>query len=524
MKVLVADSMAKEGLEILQKVAQVDVKTGLSEEELLAIIGEYDAIIVRSQTQVTGAIINAGTRLQVIGRVGAGVDNIKLTEATAHGVVVVNAPDGNTISAAEHAVALMLALSRHIPQANASLKSGKWKRNEFMGTEARGKTLGVIGLGRIGTEVARRAQGLQMKIIGYDPFISEDHARNIQVDLVPLAELFRESDYITLHVPRMEAGKHLIGTRELAKMKPSVRIINCARGGLIDEVALVKAVREKRVAGAAIDVYEQEPCTDSPLFGVDQIIVTPHLGASTTEAQVSSAVSVAGQIKDIFDGLPAAAAVNAPLIPVETLSVVAPFLPLGTALGRLVSQLSDGQLNSIRITYEGEISTHDTNALKAAVLGGLLEGVIEERVNLVNANLIAGQRGLDVAEQKDVSSRNYASLVTVAATTSKGVTSVSGTVLNDEPQVVRIDDYWLGLVSTGGHFLFSEHRDRPGMIGAVGSITGRNDVNVSYMYLGRLKARGDAIMVLALDKILSEATLDEIRALDGVYWARTVKL
>jgi len=525
MKVLVADSIAKEGIEMLAQVAEVDVKTGLSEEQLLEIIADYDAMIVRSQTQVTEAVIAAAGNLQVIGRAGAGVDNIKLPAATARGIIVVNAPGGNTISAAEHSVAMMLALSRHIPQANASLKSGKWKRNEFMGTEVRDKTLGVIGLGRIGTEVAKRAQGLQMRVIGYDPFISEDYARNIQVELVSLPELFRLSDYITLHIPRTEGGKYVIGKAEIAKMKSSVRIINCARGGLIDEAALVKAIQEKRVAGAAIDVYVKEPCTESVLFGLDQIIVTPHLGASTTEAQTSSAVSVARQIMDIFSGLPAAYAVNAPLIPPETISLMTPFLPLGTAVGRLVSQISDGQLNSIKITYEGEISEQDPSAIKAAILGGLLEHVSEERVNLVNANLIAAQRGLEVVEQKDTLCKNYASLVTVEVKTSKGVTTVAGTVLHDdEPHIVRINDYWLSLVPTPGHFLLSEHVDRPGLIGAVGTITGQNDVNVSYMHLGRLKARGEAIMVLALDEALSEKTLEEIRALDGVHWARMVKL
>jgi len=524
MKVLIGDPVSEKGIEILRQHAEVDVKTGLKEDELVAAIGDYDAIVVRSQTRVTDKVIQAGKKLQVIARAGAGVDTIDVDEATRHGIMVVNAPTGNTISAAEHTIALMLALSRHIPQANAKLKSGVWQRTEFMGTEVRDKTLGIIGLGNIGSEVAKRAHGLEMKLIGYDPFISVDHAKKLQVKLVPLEELLRESDYITLHVPSTTQTKGLIGKKELAMVKPTVRIINCARGGLIDEEALARAVKEKRVAGAAVDVFSSEPATESALFEYDNIIVTPHLGASTTEAQIVAARIVSEQIIDIFNGQPARYAVNAPFIPVETLAVLAPFVKVAYLLGKLVSQLAEGQTNAIQIKYEGDISNYDTNALKAAALGGLLESISEERVNLVNANLLAAQHGLAVIEQKEATCENYASLITAEVTTSTGVTTVAGTVMHREPHIVRISDYWLDIQPTGAYFLLSDHRDRPGLIGAVGKITGDADINISSMHLGRLKVRGEALMVLALDEPLPEEQRQKILSLPDVYTAKLVKL
>jgi len=524
MKVLIADQISNEGITILRRVAKVEEKLGISPEELITIIGDYEALVVRSQTQVTAEVIAAGDKLQVIGRAGAGVDNIDINEATRRGILVVNAPAGNTISAAEHAIALMLALARHIPQANAVLKTGKWRRSDFMGTEVKDKTLGIIGLGRIGTEVAKRAQGLQMKIIGHDPFISVDHAKNLQVGLVSLEQLLKKSDFITLHVPMTAQTRQIIGEKELEMVKPTARIINCARGGLINDEALARAIREKRLAGTAIDVFVSEPVTESIFFDIDNAIVTPHLGASTTEAQATSATDMAIQMVDILQGLPATYAVNAPLIPAETRSLLTPFISLGTTVGRLVSQLSEGQMNSIKIQYEGEISEHDTNALKAAVLGGLLEGISEERVNLVNANLIASQRGLSVVEQKEVACANYANLITVEVTTSTGQTTAAGTVLRNEAHIVRISDYWLDIVPTGSYFLFAEHLDRPGLIGAVGKITGDADINISSMNTGRLKPRGQAMMILALDEPLSEESLKKIMSLPDVYSAKLAKL
>jgi D-3-phosphoglycerate dehydrogenase len=524
MKVLVADPISKEGIELLRRHAKVDVKTELPPKELASIIGGYEALVVRSQTKVTAEVIKAGKKLQVIGRAGVGVDNINVEEATKRGIIVVNAPTGNTISAAEHTIALMLALARHIPQANAVLKSGVWRRGDFMGTEIRNKTLGLVGLGKVGAEVARRALGLEMKLVAYDPFISADHARNLQVELVPLKKLLKEADFITLHTPLTPQTKGLIGAKELILVKPTVRIINCARGGIIDEAALAKAVKEKKVAGAAIDVFATEPATKSVLFDSDNIIVTPHLGASTAEAQVMAARDVAEQVIDVLSGHPAKYSVNAPLIPAEMLTVLAPFMEVATTVGRLLGQIVEGQVSAVKIKYEGEISNYDTNALKAAVLGGLLEQVSEEKVNLVNANIIAARRGLSVAEQKEPTCENYASLITVEAAINTGATTVAGTVMRKEVHIVRVNKYWFDIVPTGGYFLFCDHLDRPGLIGTVGKITGDADIDISAMHVSRLKPRGQALMILAVDEPLSEEQCQQIISIPDVYTAKVVKL
>lgn len=524
MKVLIADPISNEGIDILRSYAEVDIKLGLKPEEIISTIGDYEALVVRSQTQVSAKVIQAGKKLRVIARAGVGVDNIDVDEATRHGILVVNVPTANTISAAEHTIALMLALARNIPQANAVLKSGVWRRADFIGTELRDKTLGIIGLGKVGSEVARRARGLEMKVIANDPYISVDYARNRQVELVSLKQLLKEADFITLHVPLTASTKGLIRAKELALVKPTVRIINTARGGVIDEEALAKAVKEKRVAGAAIDVFSTEPATKSTLFEEANIIVTPHLGASTTEAQAVAATDVARQVIEVFKGQPAKYAVNAPFIPALTLSLLAPFMKAASIVGKLVSQLAEGQMNTIQIKYDGEISNYDTNALKAAVLGGLLEEISEERVSLVNANIVAARRGLTIVEQKEATCENYASLITVAVTTSTGATTVAGTVMRGESHIVRVNNYWIDIVPTGGYFLFSDHRDRPGLIGAVGKITGDADINISSMHLGRLKPRGQALMILALDEPLPEEQRQQILSIPDIYSAKLVRL
>jgi len=524
MKVLVADLISNEGIDILRSYAQVDIKPGLKPEELISIIGDYEALIVRSQTKVSAKVIEAGQKLQVIARAGVGVDNIDVEEATQHGIMVVNAPTANTVSAAEHTIALILASARNIPQANAVLKSGVWRRSDFLGTEVRDKTLGIIGLGKVGSEVARRARGLEMKLIAHDPFISVEYANNLQVKLVPLEQLLKESDFITLHLPLTASTKRLLKAKELALVKPTARIINCSRGGLIDEEALAKAVREKRVAGAAIDVFPTEPTTKSVLFEEDNIIVTPHLGASTTEAQATAAKDVANQIIDVFKGQPPRYSVNAPFIPAETLSVLAPFIKAASITGKLVSQLAEGQMNTILIKYNGEISNYDTNALKATVLGGLLEEISEERVNLVNANLVAAQRGLTVVEQKEATCENYTSLITVEATTNIGVTMVSTTVMRREPHIIQVNNYWLDIVPSGAYFLFIGHRDCPGLMGTIGKITGDAEINISAMYVSRLKPKGQALAVLTLDEPLPEEQQQQILSIPDVYSAKLVKL
>jgi len=525
MKVLVTDSISEEGIAVLRDCARVDVKNKLTSEELKAIIGDYDALMVRSQTKVTADIIEAGRKLQVIARAGVGIDNVDVEAATQHGILVVNAPTGNTVSAAEHAVALMLALARNIPQANAALKACVWKRNEFMGTELRGKTLGIIGLGNVGSEVAKRAQAFEMKLLGIDPLVSVEYAKKLQVEIVDIPRLLEESDFITLHLPLTPQTRNIIGAQELALCKPSARIINCARGGLIDEEALVKAIKGKRLAGAAIDVFEKEPCTQSILFGVDSIIVTPHLGASTTEAQVLAARDVAEQIIAVFRGQPARSAINVPYIPAETLAALAPYLKLANILCKIVYRLGEGQARTIRIKYEGEIASYDTDPLKAAVVGGLLEGISEEKVNIVNVNLIAARRGLSVIEEKEATCTNYTSLLGVSITTTTGTWTVAGTIMNNESHVVRVNDFWLDIVPTpGSYFLFADHKDRPGLIGAVGKITGDADINISFMHLGRLKPRGQALLVLILDEPLPDKQQKQILAIPDVYSVKLVGL
>ncbi len=524
MRVLITESISDEGVDILRSYAQVDIKLGLKPEEIISVIGDYEALVVRSQTQVTVKVIQAGEKLQVIARAGVGVDNIDVDEATRRGIVVVNAPTGNTVSAAEHTIALMLSLARYIPQASAVLKSGEWRREDFIGTEVRGKTLGIIGLGNVGSEVARRARGLEMTLIAHDPFISVDYACNLQVELVPLKQLLKEADFITLHLPLTASTKGFIGAKELASVKPTVRIINTARGGLIDEEILAKAVKEGRVAGAAVDVFSTEPLAKSALFEDDNIIVTPHLGASTTEAQAMAARDIAEQIIDVFKEQPVRYSVNAPFISAETLSVLAPFIQVASTVGKLVSQLAEGQMSAIQIKYDGDISNYDTNVLKVAILGGLLEGISEERVNLVNANIVAARRGLTMIEQKEAICKNYASLITAEVTTSGGVTAVAGTVMRGESHIVRVNNYWLDIMPTGGYFLFSDHRDRPGILGAVGKITGDADINISSMHVSRLKPRGQALMILVLDEPMPEEQQQQILSIPDIYSAKLVKL
>jgi D-3-phosphoglycerate dehydrogenase len=524
-KVLITDQISDLGIAVLKQEADVDSRPGLKQEEIVAAIGDYEALMVRSQTRVTEAIIAAGKKLQVIARAGVGIDNVDVEAATRFGVVVVNAPTGNTVSAAEHAIALLLASARNIPQANRSLKSGAWKRSSFIGTELRGKTLGIVGLGNVGSEVAKRAQSFEMKLIGIDPLVSAEYARKLQIELVEMKRLLKESDFITLHLPLTPQTRGMIGSRELALCKPTARIVNCARGGLIDEEALVKAIHEKKLAGAAIDVFEKEPCTESILFGEDNIIVTPHLGASTAEAQVFAARDVAEQIVDVFHGLPARSAINVPYIPSETMAALAPYMRLAKSLCKLVYRLAEGQAKTIRIKYEGDIATFDTSAIKATVVGGLLEDISEERVNIVNCNVIAAKRGLTVIEEKEASCANYASLLTVELTTTSGTRVVAGTVRQNELHIVRVDDYWLDLIPTpGAFFLFADHKDRPGLIGSVGKITGDADINISSMHLGRLQKRGKALLVLTLDEPLSDAHQQQIMALPDVYSVKLVEL
>jgi D-3-phosphoglycerate dehydrogenase / 2-oxoglutarate reductase len=525
MRVLVCDPIASDGIEALRRAgAEVDVRTGLPPDRLRNAVAGYDALVVRSETKITRDILEAATGLQVVGRAGVGVDNIDLDAATEKGVVVVNAPTGNITSAAEHAMALMLSLSRHIPAANASLKHGRWERSRFLGLEVRGKVLGIVGLGQVGSEVARRAKGLEMHVVAHDPFVSEERARVLGVDLVSMEELLQTSDFVTVHTTLTEGTKKLIGEDELRMMKNSARIINTARGGVVDELALERALHEGWIAGAALDVFEKEPVTEHPLFELDNVVVTPHLGASTAEAQERVALDVAEQIEAVLKGEPARYAVNAPLIPPETFTYLAPYVPVASKVGALAVQLHQGHLGEIEISYSGDIAHHDTTPLKAALLRGILAPISDEYVNVVNVDIIAQRRGMSITEIHGPTHEIYSNLVTVRLKSKEVETSVAGTVAHDGPHIVSIDDFWVDIPPSEGYLLLCENKDRPGMIGAVGTLMGKFGVNISFMNVGRHEKSGIALMVLALDDTLSPEQIGRVKEIPGILGVKLARL
>ncbi|MBD1835894.1 phosphoglycerate dehydrogenase [Trichocoleus sp. FACHB-90] len=524
-KVLVSDPIDQVGIDILSQVAQVDVKTGLSPEELVRIMPEYDALMIRSGTRVTKEIIEAGKQLKIIGRAGVGVDNVDVPAATRQGIVVVNSPEGNTIAAAEHALAMMLSLSRHIPDANASVKSGQWDRKSFIGTEVYKKTLGVVGLGKIGSHVATVAKAMGMKILAYDPFISVERAEELDARLVELDLLFQEADYITLHIPKTPETTHLINAEAIAKMKPTTRIINCSRGGIIDEAALAEVLKEGKIAGAALDVFETEPLGESSLKSLGKnLVLTPHLGASTAEAQVNVAIDVAEQIRDVLLGLPARSAVNIPGLRPDVLEKLRPYLQLAETLGNMVGQLAGGRIDSLNIRLQGELATNQSQPLIVAALKGLLSQALRERVNYVNASIEAKERGIRVIETRDASIRDYSGSLHLEAQGTLGEHSVTGALLGDgEIHITSIDEFPIN-VPPSPHMLFTLHRDMPGIIGNIGSLLGSFNVNIASMQVGRKIVRGDAVMVLSLDDPLPEGILSEITKIPGIRDAYTVTL
>ncbi len=524
-KVLVSDPVDQAGLDILSQVAQVDVKTKLSPEELVKIIPEYDALMIRSGTKVTKEVIEAGQQLKIIGRAGVGVDNVDVPMATRRGIVVVNSPEGNTIAAAEHAIAMMLSLSRHIPSADKSVKANEWNRKAFTGVEVYKKTLGVMGLGKIGSHVATVGRALGMKLLAYDPFISTERADQLGCRLVDMDLLMREADYITLHLPKTPETANLINETTLATMKPTARIINCARGGIIDEVALAAALSEGKIAGAALDVYAQEPLAESPLRDLDRaIVLTPHLGASTEEAQVNVAIDVAEQIRDVLLGLPARSAVNIPGLRADVMEQMRPYLQLAETLGNLVGQLAGGRVESLNVQLKGDVAQNDSQPVVIAALKGLLSHALQERVNYVNASIEAKERGIHVIETRDTTSRDYAGSLTLTAKGSLGEHAVTGVLLGgSEIRVTDVNDFPINVPPTR-HMLFTLHRDMPGIIGKIGSLLGSFNVNIASMQVGRKIVRGDAVMVLSIDDPLPEGILSEITKVPGVRDAYTVSL
>jgi len=456
-KILVADPLAEDGLERLRRAGEVTVVSKLAEAELIRRIPDFDALVVRSETRVTAPIIDAGHKLRVVGRAGVGVDNIDVSAATRRGILVVNAPRGNIVAAAEHTIALLFSLARWVPQADASVKRGEWTRTKFIGTEVRGKTLGVIGLGNVGSEVAKRAHGLEMDVVAYDPVVAVERAELFNVALVTLPELLEQADFITVHVPLVDSNRNLLGADELALMKPTARLINTARGGIVDEAALCTALQSGRLAAAAADVFEQEPPGANPLLSLPNFIATPHIGGA--------------------------------------------------------------RVSGIEMDFEGELAEHDVNLLVASAIKGLLQPFTEERINAVNARLIAGNRGIKLVERRTRGHGSYASLVTVRMEGHE----IAGTLLMGEPRAVRIDSFRVDLFPEG-RFLVSRHEDRPGVVGKVGSILGEHDVNIASMQVGRDTPRGNAMMILAVDDRVAPDVLSRLREVGGMSDLRYVEL
>lgn len=525
-RVLVSDPLAEEGLEILKKAVDVDVKTDLKEDELCRIIGDYDALLVRSSTEVTAKVIEAGKRLKFIGRAGVGVDNIDMDAATRKGIIVANAPEGNTLAATEHTMAMMLSLARNIPQATASLKKKEWKRSKFMGVELNEKVLGIVGFGRIGRELAKRAIAMDMKCVAYDPFISKERAAQLGVEMMSVEDLFKIADVITVHTPLIAETKHIINAKSIATMKDGVRIINCARGGIIDEKALYDAVRSGKVAGAALDVFETEPPTESPLLTLDQIIVTPHLGASTVEAQVNVAVSVAKQCIEVLNGGSAKYVVNAPMVPPELAEVLEPYAQLAEKMGRFVIQIASGRLSSVELIYGGELSAYagSMKYITRLALKGLLDPVLQQPVNIVNADFIAKERGISVSETVTQESSGFKNLITIRIKTDKGEETVSGTVFfKGRSRIVAVGGYTMDMIPEG-YVIVSRHLDKPGVIGRASTILGKCNINIAGMQVGRVQPGEHAIMVLNVDSEVPQEVMDEIRGMPGIFTATFAKI
>ena len=520
MRVLVAESVAQEGLELLAAAHEVDERLGCTREELAALLPDYDALIVRSQVQVDAELIAAGSRLVVIGRAGVGVDNVDLEAATRAGITVVNAPTGNTIAAAEHTLALLYGVARRTAAADASVRRGEWKRSEFTGLELRGRTLGIVGLGKIGQAIADRARAMEMVVLGVDPYVNAEQAANHGVELVDFDTMLARADVVTVHVPLTRATKGLVGRAAIARLKPGAIVLNVARGGIVDEAALADALESGHLAGAGIDVFDTEPPTDSPLLSAPNTLLTPHLGASTAEAQVLVAEEVAGQVLDVLEGRSARYAVNAPLLTPETARAIGPYLPLAEILGRFFAQFSRGGVKTLTLEIAGELAEHDGTPLTAAVLRGLLETVTTERVNLVNAGALARARGMTIVERKTPDAGAFASQLTVWSEGRAGPAKVSGTVAGGEPRITGLGDYRLDM-EPADVMLITRHTDKPGMVGRIGLMLGEADVNISAMHLARTRPREDALMILALDDDVPPAVEDAIRAQDAVIelWA-----
>lgn len=514
-KVLISDKLSPQAVEVFTaRGVEVDQKTGLTEEQLLEIIGEYDGLAIRSATKVTDKVLAAAKNLKVVGRAGIGVDNVDVKAATARGVIVMNTPFGNSVTTAEHAISLMMALARQIPAASASTHAGKWEKNKFMGVELAGKTLGLIGCGNIGSIVADRAQGLKMKVIAFDPFLSAERAASINVEKVELEALLARADFISLHTPMTDATRNLLGKENLAKTKKGVRIINCARGGLIVEKDLKDAIESGQVAGAALDVFEEEPAKENPLFGMEQVVATPHLGASTGEAQENVAIQVAEQMAEYLTVGTITNALNMPSVSAEDAALLKPYLTLSERLGGFAGQMTKGGLTNITIEYEGQVTELNTKPLTAALLNGLLSPLMEG-VNMVNAPVVARDRNIDVSEIRHERTAHYKTLIRVTVVYDGGTFAISGTLFGDQPRVVALGDVMLE-ASLGSRMLFIANEDKPGLIGALGNVLSDANINIANFHLGRNQEATAAVALIEVDEAIDQKLLEKIAQLPSV--------
>ncbi|GAB6274258.1 MAG: phosphoglycerate dehydrogenase [Peptococcaceae bacterium] len=525
-KVLVMDNVSEEGLKPLRKEPNIELVIGnkMSEDELTVSIASFDALIVRSATKATAKVIEAANNLKVIGRAGVGVDNIDLEAATRRGILVINAPEGNTIAATEHTMAMMLALARNVPQSATKLRDGIWDKKSFVGVELQGKVIGILGLGRIGSAVAKRAQALEMEVIAYDPYQTKEAADRAAVKLLPLEEVIAQADFITLHLPRTKETYHLLDEKAFSAMKDGVRIINCARGGIIDEEALYQAMVKGKVAGAALDVFEKEPDTDNPLIALPNFIATPHLGASTKEAQLNVALSVAAEIAAALKGDLVKNTVNIPSLTPQTLAAIKPYLGLAEKLGSFLAQLISGRLNKVEVIYSGELAGLEIASITTAVVKGLLTPVLQEAVNYVNASVLAKQRGIQITQTTGEETDGYANLITVKTLSDETTNSVAGTFFGpNDPRIVSIDGYRIDVVPRG-YMLYVPHIDKPRIVGPVSVLIGDHQINIGGMQVGRKTVGGRAIMIIAVDTPAGDETLREIARVDGVLDVKMISL
>ncbi len=525
-RVLVCDHIDASAVQILEPVAEVIESPPLGEDALIEALQGIDVLLVRSQTKVTARVIAATQQLKMIARAGVGVDNIDLEAATRQGIMVVNSPSGNTIAAAEHTLALMFALARQIPAADHSLKGNAWERKNFMGSELSGKTLGVVGLGKIGSHVAKVANALNMRVLGYDPYVSHEQAKRMGVEVMPLAELFTQVDYVSLHVPNTPETTHMINAESLATMKPGVRIINCARGQLIDTEALIAALESGHVGGVALDVFEKEPLVDSPLQNMGpNVVLTPHLGASTKEAQVNVALDVAQQAAKLLRGEAVQNAMNIPSMMPRLLQGVQPYFGLAEHLGSFLGQLQSQPIQEVTIQYLGELADKNTEPLKVAMLRGLLKHALPEQVNYVNALYLAQERGIAVHESQSSFSHDYTNLICLKVTFEDGqCRQVSGAIIGEgQERIVNIDGFPISCVPSG-HMLVIPHPDKPGMVGVMGEMLGKLDININGIQLGRHGKRGPAVMVINVDETLNQEIMQHIQAREDFTQARLVVL